>query len=90
MAIDNDNNIYAQSTNAKRLKKKWVQENLTNEPIEECSVLARDMQTLYNTVVQQTKYTVWQFKTKANPEASYKNLKKVSKIQSSLKEFITH
>lgn len=90
MAIDSENNIYYQSTNTKRLKKKWVQENLTNELIEEGSILACDMQTLYDTVVQQTKCTLRQFKTEVNPEASYKNLDKVSKIQSSLKEFITH
>ncbi|WP_308150207.1 transposase [Spiroplasma sp. AdecLV25b] len=90
MAIDSENNIYAQVTNTKRLKKEWVQKNLTNELIEEGSILACDMHTLYDTVAQQTKCTLQQFKTKTNPEASYKNLNKVSKIQSSLKEFITH
>lgn len=87
----NDNkNIFAKATNTKKLKKEWVSKHLTNELIEEESILACDMKTLYDTVAQQTKCTLQQIKTKSNPEAIYKNLNKVSKIQSSLKEFITH
>lgn len=90
MAIDENKNIYAQVTNTKRLQKQWVLENLTNKLIEEKSIIACDMQTLYDIVAQQTNSTLQQFKSTANKELNYKNLNNVSKIQSSLKEFITH
>lgn len=90
MAIDENKNIYAQVTNTKRLKRKWVQENLISELIEENSIIACDMQTLYDIVAQQTKSTLQQFKSTVNKELNYQNLNNVSKIQSSLKEFITH
>ncbi|WP_342219218.1 hypothetical protein [Spiroplasma endosymbiont of Amphimallon solstitiale] len=90
MAIDENRNIYAQTTNTKRLNKKWVQENLTSKLIEENSIIVCDMQVLYDTVAKQTKSTIQQFKSKENKELNYKKLSNVSKIQSSLKEFITH
>lgn len=90
MAIDENKNIYVQTTNTKRLKKKWVKENLTSKLIEENSIIACDMQILYDTVAKQTKSTLQQFKSTANKELNYKNLSNISKIQSSLKEFITH
>ncbi|WP_342219055.1 hypothetical protein [Spiroplasma endosymbiont of Amphimallon solstitiale] len=46
------------------------------------------MQVLYDTVAKQTKSTIQQFKSKENKELNYKKLSNVSKIQSSLKEFI--
>ncbi|WP_342254205.1 IS1595 family transposase [Spiroplasma endosymbiont of Zeiraphera isertana] len=90
MAIDENKNIYAQTTNTKRLTKKWVQENLTSKLIEEKSIIVCDMQILYDTVAKQTKCTLKKFKSKENKELNYKNLSNISKIQSSLKEFITH
>lgn len=90
MAIDENKNIYVQSTNTKRLTKKWVQENLTSKLIEEKSIIACDMQVLYDTVAKETKSTLQQFKSKENKKLNYKNLSNISKIQSSLKEFITH
>ncbi|WP_342252874.1 hypothetical protein [Spiroplasma endosymbiont of Zeiraphera isertana] len=48
------------------------------------------MQILYDTVAKQTKCTLKKFKSKDNKELNYKNLSNISKIQSSLKEFITH
>ncbi len=89
MAIDENKNIYAQTTNTKRLTKKWVQENLTSKLIEEKSIIVCDMQILYDTVAKQTKCTLKKFKSKENKELNYKNLSNISKIQSSLKEFIT-
>jgi len=90
MAIDENKNIYVQTTNTKRLKKKWVQENLTSKLIKENSIIACDMQVLYDTVAKQTKCNLQQFKSSINKELNYKNLSNISKIQSSLKEFITH
>ncbi len=90
MAMDENKNIYAQTTNTKRLTKKWVQENLTSKLIEEKSIIVCDMQILYDTVAKQTKCTLKKFKSKENKELNYKNLSNISKIQSSLKEFITH
>lgn len=90
MAIDENKNLYAQVTKTKRLQKKWVQENLTYELIEENSIIACDMQTLYDVIAQQTKSNLQQFKSTASKELNYKNLNNVSKIQSNLKEFLTH
>lgn len=65
-------------------------ENLTSKLIKEKSIIACDMQILYDTVAKQTKSTLQQFKSKENKELNYKNLSNISKIQSSLKEIITH
>lgn len=48
------------------------------------------MHHLYKRVAEQSKYSLRQFKTTTNPDASYKSLNTVSKIQPSLKEFITY
>ncbi len=78
MAIDENKNIYAQTTNTKRLTKKWVQENLTSKLIEEKSIIVCDMQILYDTVAKQTKCTLKKFKSKENKELNYKNLSNLS------------
>ncbi|WP_342264450.1 IS1595 family transposase [Spiroplasma endosymbiont of Clivina fossor] len=90
VAIDENLNIYAQVTNTKRLKRKWVEDNLTNKLIKENSLLKTDMHPLYDLVAIQTKCKLKQVKHNASKKASYYNLKNVSKVQSSIKEFLTH
>ncbi|WP_342264825.1 IS1/IS1595 family N-terminal zinc-binding domain-containing protein [Spiroplasma endosymbiont of Clivina fossor] len=90
MAIDNNNNIYVKSTNTKRLQKQWVIENMNKELINENSIITSDMQKLYFLVAKQTNSTLCVTKTTINPEASYRNLNKISKLQSSLKEALIH
>ncbi|WP_215826659.1 hypothetical protein [Spiroplasma endosymbiont of 'Nebria riversi'] len=90
MAVDNNNNIYVKSTNTKRLQKQWVIENMNKELINQNSIITSDMKKLYFLVAKQTNSTLCVTKTTINPEASYRNLNKISKLQSSLKEALIH
>ncbi|WP_215826137.1 transposase [Spiroplasma endosymbiont of 'Nebria riversi'] len=90
MAVDNNNNIYVKSTNTKRLQKQWVIENMNKELINQNSIITSDMQKLYFLVAKQTNSTLCVTKTTINPEANYRNLNKISKLQSSLKEALIH
>lgn len=55
----------------------YIDENFnTNEIIAENSVLATDMQVLYDIVVLQTKSKLQQFKLTINKDKTYQNLKK--------------
>ncbi len=90
MAVDNNNNIYVKSTNTKRLQKQWVIENMNKELINQNSIITSDMQKLYFLVAKQTNSTLCVTKTTINPEDSYRNLNKISKLKSSLKEALIH
>ncbi|WP_215826430.1 hypothetical protein [Spiroplasma endosymbiont of 'Nebria riversi'] len=65
-------------------------ENMNKELINQNSIITSDMQKLYFLVAKQTNYTLCVTKTTINPEASYRNLNKISKLQSSLKEALIH
>ncbi len=49
-------------------------------------IIISDMQPLYLLVAKQTSSTLYATKTRTNPDASYRKLNKVSKLQANLKE----
>jgi transposase-like protein len=90
VAVDENLNVYVKATSTKRLEVSWAQKNLTNDIIEEGSILITDKQIIYETVAKQTGCKLQQMKHSIDKENGYLNLKNVSKAQSNMKEFITH
>ncbi|WP_342255885.1 IS1/IS1595 family N-terminal zinc-binding domain-containing protein [Spiroplasma endosymbiont of Poecilobothrus nobilitatus] len=90
MAVDSNNNIYVKSTNTKRLQKQWIIENINKQLIKENSIIISDMQPLYLLVAKQTNSILLATKTSTNPDASYRKLNKISKLQSNIKESLIH
>ncbi len=77
-------------TNTKRLQKQWIIENMNTKLINKNSIIISDMQPLYLLVAKQTSSTLYATKTRTNPDASYRKLNKISKLQASLKEALVH
>ncbi|WP_425378099.1 hypothetical protein [Spiroplasma endosymbiont of Polydrusus pterygomalis] len=78
------------STNTKRLQKQWIIENMNTKLINKNSIIISDMQSLYLLVAKQTSSTLYATKTRTNPDASYRKLNKIIKLQASLKEALIH